>query len=344
MKRTIISIISIICCTCFILVALVSWKAAEPPPESKTVAIQGAIGKGFAILQSSGATMIAKSRCASCHHSTMTAMVASALTKKDIAFTDTTAVMREMAMVGTLDFVCNPNLNNQFVSAKFLSPYVLLGLHAAAHPADFSTDIAVDYLISQALPGGNFKAEYARVPLESGDIHLTAISIRAIDLYASPAKKTSLQQMVNKSRQWMEKQDPSMQQELAFKLMGLAWCGSDAATKAAAAAKLIAMQNNDGGWSQLPTMTSDAYATGQALYALAESGTADVNGAVYQKGVDYLLRTQDNSGAWLLVTRANPIQPFVNTEFPPFDDNQFISAAASNWALLALAEALPAKK
>ncbi|MEP6725602.1 MAG: prenyltransferase/squalene oxidase repeat-containing protein [Bacteroidota bacterium] len=324
--------------------SLVSWKAGPTDPETNTMAIQVSITKAFSLLQTSGAVMIGKSRCASCHHSTMTAMVAAALTKKGIEFLDTTAQMREMAMVGTLDFVCNPNLNNQFVSAKFLSPYVLLGLHAQNHPADFSTDIAVDYLISQALPDGSFKAEFARVPLESGDIHLTALSIRAIDLYASAAKKTKVQQLLRQSRQWLENQHPSMQQELAFQLMGMEWCGSNTASKEAVGQKLVAMQNKDGGWSQLPTMNSDAYATGQALYALAESGTTTIAGEVYQKGVDYLVRTQDKSGAWLLVTRSNPIQPFVNTEFPPYDDNQFISAAGTNWAVLALAAALPDKK
>jgi hypothetical protein len=39
-----------------------------------------------------------------------------------------------------------------------------------------------------------------------------------------------------------------------------------------AGAALVAEQRADGGWSQLRSLTSDAYATGQALVALAESG------------------------------------------------------------------------
>lgn len=344
MNRNILSAIIIICSSCIVFTTLVSWKSNSLPPESNIAAIQSSVERGFALLQTSSSIMITKSRCASCHHTTMTAMVAGVMAKKGLAAADTSAMMRQMAMVGTLDFIGNPNLNNQFVSAKFLAPYVLLGLDAQKYPGDFTTDIALEYVISQALPNGSFQAEYARVPLECGDIHLTAISIRAIELYASPAKKQKTQMMVQQTRQWLEQQHPTQQQELAFQLMGMQWCGSNPAAKTAVAQKLLAMQNKDGGWSQLPTMASDAYATGQVLYALSEAGLNDMAGAAYQNGITYLLKTQDKAGAWTVVTRSNPIQPFVNTEFPPYDDNQFISAAASNWAVLALANALPDKK
>ena len=51
---------------------------------------------------------------------------------------------------------------------------------------------------------------------------------------------------------------------------------------------LIAAQNPDGGWSQLSTLPSDAYATGQALMALSESGSLTISSPAYQRGVQYL--------------------------------------------------------
>jgi len=197
--------------------------------------------------------------------------------------------------------------------------------------------------VSQAMPDGSFKAEYARVPLESGDIHLTALSIRAIQLYASPSKASRVRELVSQTRRWLQKQQPTEQQELTFQLLGMQWCGSSKEAKAAVLQKLLSLQHKDGGWSQLPTMESDAYATGQVLYALASSDIIDQGSEICQSAINYLLRTQDPSGAWIVNTRSNPIQPYVEADFPPYDDNQFISAAASNWATLALAEVLPDK-
>jgi hypothetical protein len=237
----------------------------------------------------------------------------------------------------------NPNLISEFLSVNFGAPYILLGLHAENYPPSFYTDISVDYLLTQAKPDGSFLAESGRPPLETGDVHLTALAIRAIQLYASPAKTNKVNELTARTKHWLETTNPWQQQELAFKLLGMHWCGSNPGPQRKVAETLISMQNADGGWAQLPTMSSDAYATGQTLYALFESGMIGPLDPVYQKGLRYLLKSQDETGAWIVQTRAYAIQPFVNTDFPPYDENQFISAAAANWAVMALLNALPDK-
>jgi hypothetical protein len=103
--------------------------------------------------------------------------------------------------------------------------------------------------------------------------------------------------------------------------------------------RLVKLQRAGGGWSQVPTMAPDAYATGQALYALHAAGTAPTS-PVYLKGVQYLLNTQLADGSWFVRSRAFPFQPYFDTGFPHGRD-QFISAAATSWAVIALAYTLP---
>ena len=83
---------------------------------------------------------------------------------------------------------------------------------------------------------------------------------------------------------------------------GVANEGSKRAKQSAQA--LMAMQRPDGGWSQLPETESDAYATGQVLFALATAGQVASTDPVYRKGVDYLLRTQAADGTWHVKSRA----------------------------------------
>ncbi len=61
---------------------------------------------------------------------------------------------------------------------------------------------------------------------------------------------------------------------------------------------------------------------------------------VYQKGVDYLLRTQAADGTWHVKSRSIWLQPYFESGFP-YGQDQFISTAGTAWAAMALAAAAP---
>ena len=308
-------------------------------------AIKQSAAKSILLLQKSAYafTNNTQLKCASCHNNTLTSMATEIARQKDIPVIDSLSAHNIAAMKYTLALACNPNKIKEFLAANFVIPYILVGLSAEKYPADIYTDIAVDYIMSQAKPDGSFLTESFRVPLESGDIHLTAMAIRSIQLYASATKKQRVNELVTKTRLWLEQAQTEQQQELAFQLLGMHWCGSNNDQKNKIAEKLRSKQNADGGWSQLTTLKSDAYATGQILHALYVSGMIRTGDAVYQKGLDYLLKTQNEKGAWFVATRSFPIQPPMTSDFPPYNHDEFISAAASNWAVMALMNALPDK-
>ena len=55
----------------------------------------------------------------------------------------------------------------------------------------------------------------------------------------------------------------------------------------------------------------------------------------YRRGVAFLLRSQHRDGSWHVRSRSQPTQIFFESGFPHGED-QFISAAATNWATQAL--------
>ena len=54
--------------------------------------------------------------------------------------------------------------------------------------------------------------------------------------------------------------------------------------------------------------------------------------------IDFLLRTRHDNGAWHVRSRAPKVQPYFESGFP-FGDDQWISAAGTAWATIALASA-----
>jgi hypothetical protein len=55
----------------------------------------------------------------------------------------------------------------------------------------------------------------------------------------------------------------------------------------------------------------------------------------FQRGIQFLLRTQLPDGSWHVVSRSKPFQPYFESGFPHGMD-QFISMAATGWAACAL--------
>jgi hypothetical protein len=324
-----------------LMAAIIGFTKTTAPIAQKDVL--NAATKSLSLLQVSGHKFIARSakHCVSCHHNLLTALAEDQCRQKGIPFTDTFRAERTQATVLALKFICNMNHPADFLPAKFPPAYALIALHADHYAPDNTTEITVDYLTHQQQSDGSFAAEYGRPPQEGGEAHLAACCIRAIRLYAAPAKAAFVNQEVAKARHWFNNYHSDVQQEVVFQLLGLTWCDAPAEEKTAIASRLLQLQHPDGSWSQLTTMPGDAYAAGQALYALAESKTLKPGDEAYQKGLAWLLKTQDPTGAWIVQTRAYPIQPHFNTDFPPNDENQFISAAASNWATMALLDALP---
>jgi hypothetical protein len=115
----------------------------------------------------------------------------------------------------------------------------------------------------------------------------------------------------------------------------LGWAGATPSELRHETRELLALQRPDGGWAPLPRLESDAWATGHTLVALHQAGGISTAEPAYQRGVEFLLRTQFDDGSWWVKSRTWPFQPHFDSQFPHGKD-QWISAGGTAWAAMAL--------
>jgi len=215
-----------------------------------------------------------------------------------------------------------------------------MALEAEGLPADDLTAAAIHAVAAKQLPDGHWPSYINRAPIENGDIQATALSVRAIRMYGMPGRAAEWKQRIGEAREWLSHAEPKTTEDKFMLLNGLVWSGASKEQIASASSKLLGEQRADGGWAQLSTLESDAYATGKALIALKDSGMVETTNAAYQRGLKYLLNTQLADGTWHVQTRAFPFQPLKESGFPHGRD-QWISAAGTSWASMALSQAIP---
>ncbi|MFN7992629.1 MAG: ankyrin repeat domain-containing protein [Bryobacteraceae bacterium] len=211
--------------------------------------------------------------------------------------------------------------------------YSVLQTTAAKLSPRLSTDSLVHHIAALQRKDGcwpNYGA--VRPPLEDGEFSHTAKGIRVLRVYPIPGRQAEFDQRVERAVKWLESAEPRTTEDRAMQLLGIAWAGRR--TPSHRVQQLAAQQRADGGWGQTENLGTDAYATGEVLWALHESGMP-ASDPVYRRGVDYLLRTQQDSGDWHVVTRAFAFQPYFQSGFP-HDHDQWISQAGTAMAAIGL--------
>jgi hypothetical protein len=302
--------------------------------------IRESVERAISLLQKSGPQFVKVSGCTSCHHQSLPQMTVGLARERGFAIDEQSSQyqvkavmamfrpMRDLMMQGT----------DKFPNPPISVSYSLIGLAAEGYAPDDVTDAMAHLIASKQLPDGSFRVLGARPPLEASNLTATALSIRALQLYHK-----NPEQPVARAKDWLQSATPQTHEDRTMQLLGLHWAKADAALIAKAARALLAQQRTDGGWGQLPTLETDAYATGQALVTLNQSGQLTTSDPAYQRGVAYLLRTQLSDGSWLVRSRTYPFQPYKESGFP-HGKNQWISAAGSSWATMALTLTQPVSK
>jgi hypothetical protein len=163
--------------------------------------------------------------------------------------------------------------------------------------------------------------------------------VHALRNFGWPAREAEFSARVIRARDWLQAVQPDVHEGRVFQILGLRWAGVPSAELQAKAQVLLDQQRPDGGWSQLPGLTSDAYATGEALFALHEAGTITPQSAI-DRATAFLLRTQENDGTWHVQRRAFPFQPTMDSGFPHGRDS-WISCAGTSWAVMGLSRWMP---
>lgn len=221
--------------------------------------------------------------------------------------------------------------------------WLMAGMAANQEPATEATAAMAMVLARQQAPDGSWTFSLPRIPMQSSFFTFTALSVKALSQYGPRARAAEIASRIGKAKAWLAQTEPKSSEDRASRLLGLKWAGVPAKDLQSSVAPILADQRPDGGWSQAPNLQSDAYATGQALYALHVAGGVPVSDPAYRRGVQYLLRTQDSDGSWFVSKRAAPVNNYFDAGFP-HGESQYSSFNGSCWATLALLETVERAK
>jgi hypothetical protein len=301
--------------------------------------VRDASAASLPLLQQSGQKIIKGQNCITCHQHSLVAMTVGLVRKHGLPVDEDTAA-KARSQVVTLLGERVPRILLGADLDPTLAAYALAGMAEEEGKPNAVTDALVHYLVLRQNIDGRWLVEGYRPPEDGSDFLFTALAVRGLQAYAPKGRSKEIAARLARARTWLLEAKPEETVDRVYQLLGLHWLNAGTEPVQKAAGTLLAEQREDGGWAQLPTLKSDAYATGQVLCALHEAGGIPVDAPAFRRGVEFLLRTQLASGAWYVPARCFPVVPFSNSGFP-HGRSQFISAAATCWATMALALTLP---
>ena len=282
--------------------------------------------------------------CISCHHNALPALAAATARRKGIEI-DEVRAKKNLDDIFTFFTAAVPRMmmGDPAVGGEAITTgYAQMALLAEGHPLDVTTGVMTHWLMARQMPDGRWLGNgLNRPPSEYSLITHTAIAAGGLKSYPLPGRKSEVEASLHRARGWLLAAQPKSAEERAMRLMGLVWTDASRGRIADAVKAVREQQETSGGWSQFGRTPPDAYGTGLSLYALHIAGIA-VTDETYKKGVAFLLGSQYQDGTWLVRTHSFPVQRYFESGFP-YGRHQWISAAGTSWASLAIAQTLSDK-
>jgi len=327
-------------------------------------AVRGAIARALPLLAQGADGYMAERKCFACHHQTIPLLALATAGRRgfevDREYVERIAGFVERSLEsGRSRYLEGRGQGGNTITAG--SALWTLGLAGRA-PSD-TTRMVADYLADAHRESSYWRVTTHRPPSEGSHFAATFVALRGLQIYGAEEPSEELAERLRKVRTWLATSGGRDTEDRVFRLWGLVVVEAERPVVAQAREALSATQRRDGGWGQLDRLVaderaaiagagaasaevlarraaeSDAYATGTALVAMRQAGVGP-NDPAYLRGIAYLLRTQQADGSWRVTSRSKPIQTYFETGFPHGTD-QFISSAATGWAVTALAMGLP---
>jgi len=219
--------------------------------------------------------------------------------------------------------------------------YALWSLSVTGFKPNETTAAVAEYFLLRHKDKDHWLNSSNRPPSEASPFSTSYLGLYSLASFGTNEQTDRIGARTAQVRDWLVSTPAKDHEDRVFRLLALEAAAAPTAEITAAAKELLSKQRDDGGWAQLDdgepaaALVSDAYATGTALVGLHLSGELATRDPAYQRGIQYLLKTQLADGSWHVVSRSKPFQPYYESGFPHAKD-QFISCAASGWATWAL--------
>ncbi len=322
-------LLAVVGCLALAGVAFGDAPAAQPP------GVGAAIDRGLGFLVSDALAWRNEHHCVSCHHAGL--VIWSQREAKQRGHAVDEPVLAELTQWVAESGDGKTGIPRPEGIPKALNEKaVSLALALAANPEpDAVSQAGMKLLLGTVKSDQTENGSWASWPetrqpiFGNSDERTTAAATLAL-LPAAAAGDESAKAARDRGVQWLvDTKTDDDPQSVALRLV--LWCrlGRPAEECEPLAARILARQNADAGWSQTADMPSDAWATGQALYALGLAGLHADNAAI-SRAHAFLIKTQRDDGSWPMTSR--PIKPGAEGSKSLIP----ITAAGSAWAVMGL--------
>jgi len=306
------------------------------------------VARGLDFLQKDAAKWKAEKQCSTCHHGVMTLWALSEAKRQgyavDSGLLAETAKWTKERLAG-IDKPRDPRPGWNMINTTAL----YLAVMAQNQPgqdtlsAEELTQIA-DHAGRHLEEDGSVMTPATMSPprpqngpppvFQSREVH-TLLAVLAMQREGhDPKEASAVQEARKKAGVWLASTPPGEDtQALDLRLLVAVRNRKPRKELNVAIADILKRQNADGGWGQLRDLPSDAYATGQTLYALSLAGV-DARKREIERAVSFLVSNQKEDGSWPMTPRAHP-------GAKPSTNPSPILHAGSCWAVIGLVRSIP---